>query len=860
MLLIRFLTLRSMRARPMRLLLSMFGIILGVAGMLAIAITNNAALDSVNRLFADTSGRAALIITPSGVSQELPENVLRIVVGIPGIETAIPVLRASTILADQQRPEEIGISFLGASAGGLLLQGIDPQRDMLARDYSVTAGRFLSSEPDAYEVVLVEPFAADNNLRLNDRIAILTPDGVERLRVVGFIAREGPGLTNNGSFGVLPLRTAQILFSRVGELDQIDLIVSQGLTGLQEVESLQATLQQRLGSSVSVLFPASQGQRMNQMLASYQIGLNFLSGIALFIGAFLVYNAFAMTVVERTREFGMLRTIGLSRSQVTIQVLIEAGLLGLVGSSAGVFLGVVLSRGMAQLMAVILGTDLDQIPVPLDALLVSLVIGLGVTLLASLIPARHASRISPMTALRVRAASREGWIVEHGWKAGLLLLAGATALLVWNPFAYDVQFRLGSLTVFALFSGATLVIPAILVHWERALRPLMKLVFGSSGELGSRNIQRARLRTTLTVAALLVGVAMIIVVHSMTASFSADLRSWVTAYLGGDLYISSSVPLRSDVARRIESVQGVAAVAPIRYLPVEWRLPSGSMESITLMAVEPASYGRVTRYMFADSNVDGEAAMAQLAEGDSVFISSVLAEKYGLDRGDHVSLRTRTGMRSFQVAAVVVDFYNQGLVINAGWNDMRRHFRVNDASTFLVKLKPGEVAAQVEERIDRLYGNRYSLVIETNEAIRSRAFTLMDQAFSMFDVLALIAVLVGSLGVVNTLTMNVMERTREIGMLRATGTTRVQVIRMILAEAGLMGLAGGLLGLIMGVLLARIFLLGMTAMAGYRLDFLVPWQGVLTGVVVALLVSQAAAFFPARRAAKTRILDAIHYE
>ncbi|NTV36362.1 MAG: FtsX-like permease family protein, partial [Anaerolineaceae bacterium] len=711
---------------------------------------------------------------------------------------------------------------------------------------------------DAYEMVLVESFADDNDLEVGDRVGILTPNGVEQVELVGLMAREGPGLNNNGSFGVIPLRVAQQMFNRIGSLDQIDLISAD--PAREAVEQLLDTAQSRLGSAFSVVYPASQGERQTQMLANYQIGLNMMSGIALFVSAFLIYNTFAMTVVERTREFGMLRTIGMTRSQITSQMLIEAVLLGASGSVLGVGAGILLSRGLGRLMSSLLGTDLAGMSIPLGAVILSFSLGIIVTLLAAMLPAIQAGRISPMAALRIRGAAREGWVVREGWKPGVILLIGAAGLLIWNPFGSDPRFTLGSMTVFALFTGATLVIPATINFWERASRGLMKLLYGSSGVLGSRNIQRSRMRTTLTVAALMVGVSMILIVQSMTGSFSADLTNWISAYIGGDIYVGSSIPLRADIARRIESVEGVAAVASIRYLPVEWRLPDGSLETINLMAVEPTVYVNVTRFAFSDSQIDTQAALNALSDGGSVFVSSVLSEKYGLDVGDTVSIKTRQGMRAFKVAAVVIDFNNQGLVMNINWSDLRRYFRINDASTFLVRVDEGSEVGAVVERIDDLYGWRYRLIMETNESLRKRIFSLIDQAFLMFDLLAVIAVVVASLGVVNTLTMNVIERTREIGMLRATGMTRGQIIRMVLAEAGLMGIVGGLLGLGYGVLLSRIFLFGMTAMSGYKLDFLVPTRGIVIGILVALVVSQIAAFFPARRAAHTEILEAIQYE
>lgn len=858
MLLTRYITLKSMLSRPLRVIFSMLGIVFGVAGLLAISITNEAALASITRLFENTSGKVNLSIIPSSNQQGFPEQVLRTITNIPGVRSALPVLKAQTLLAEEIPSDQLGINFFGTSAGGLLLHGIDPGLELIARDYVIEQGTFLSPESKAFEIVLVETFANDKELKVGSWIELLTPNGIEKLKLVGIISREGPGLSNNGNFGVIPLETAQLIFNRSGEIDQADIIAVN--TEKQLLENLQTTIQSRIGPTLSVIFPASQGQRQTSMLTNYQIGLNMMSGIALFVGAFLIYNAFAMTVLERTREFGMLRTVGMTRRQIIIQMLIEALFLGLVGSTIGIGFGILLSKGLAQLMSTLIGTDLVNFSIPPIAIMISFSLGLFVTIAAASIPAFQAGRISPMAALRIHGKSQESWIIRKGWIPGTLLLLSATALLVWNPFSSDPKFTLGSITVFALFSGATLVIPATIRFWEQSSRFLMKMLFGSSGVLGSRNIQRVRQRTTLTVAALMVGVAMVLVVESMTGSFSADLIKWIQAYIGGDLYISSSIPLRGDIARRIESVSGVDAVAPIRYLPVDWRLPDGKTESINIMAIDPVTYSRVTNFVFSSTEVEEETALQSLINGDSVFISSILSEKHDVGVGDTIQLRTRQGFRPFLIAAVVVDFYNQGLVANMSWNDMRKYFRVNDASTFLVSFDTSANSEDVQTRIDDLYGKRYRLIIESNDTIRERIFTLIDQAFMMFDLLAIISVIVASLGVVNTLTINVIERTREIGMLRAIGMLKSQIIQMILAEAALMGLVGGLLGLGFGILLARIFLFGMTSMSGYRLDFVVPVRGIITGIIIAVIISQLAAFFPARRAASLNTLEAIHYE
>ncbi|MDV7391100.1 FtsX-like permease family protein [Arthrospira platensis SPKY1] len=379
--------------------------------------------------------------------------------------------------------------------------------------------------------------------------------------------------------------------------------------------------------------------------------------------------------------------------------------------------------------------------------------------------------------------------------------------------------------------------------------------------LGSRNIQRAKVRTTLTVAALMIGVAMMIVVWIMTESFKGDVEEWLAGYMGGDLYITSSVNLRDNVWHRLEGVAGVAAITPMRYFEVEMATPEGDTEPILFSAVDPPSYARVTAYTFDDlGGQSAAAAMARLDAGDTIFISSVIAELYDLEVGDSVALMTKTGPQLFTVAAVVVDFYNQGLVVQGSWRDMGRYFRVRDANALMVKVEEDTAVATVSERIDRLFGERYHLVIEANQSMQQQASRLMQAAFSMFDVLALIAMIVAFLGISNTLTMNVLERTQEIGMLRSIGVTRRQVLGMILAEAGALGLLGGVLGIVFGLFLSRLFLASMAAMSGYAITFVLPAARVVAGLIVALGVSHLAALLPARHATQVRILDAIRFE
>jgi putative ABC transport system permease protein len=854
----KLITIRSLSTRRMRSILTLFGIVIGVACIFAINFTNENAYRSITSLFEGTTGRVNLEIRSSANVGGLPQDLLEEVSSSEGVKKAVGFLKLPAALPDEDQ-EQIDLNFFGTGAGGLMLHGIDPILDKELRDYVLTDGRFLKENQEQPEVVLVESFAQENNLSVGETVTILTAFGPSEIKVVGLIAGEGAGLTNLGKFGVITLKAAQKLAQRPDEIDQIDLIATTANSDSESLEKLRDRLAEKLGDEYTVVFPASQGERMAQMLSGYQIGLNFMAGIALFVGAFLIFNAFSMTVVERTRELGMLRAVGMSQRQLKGQVVIEGMLLGVFGSLIGVVVGFIMSQGLMAIMSGLIGQPLDARAVSPQIMIISISVGIIVTLLAAYLPARQAGRISPLEAMRLRGHQDDGWLNRVGWIIGLVLLIVSAGVLVWNPFPYDVQFRLGSLTVFCLFFGAMLIIPVTLRLWHFLSRGLIKLLFGDLGEIGARNLQRARRRTMLTCAALMVGVSMIVTTQGMVGSFSADLKTWIEAYTAGDVFVSGAVPIKYDFKEDLEKMEGVEYVAPVRYVEVSW-LSGDEEEKISLMAIDPKSYNQVTHFIFSDTEIDEGKAIKKLTDGQTLFISGVIAEKYNLSPGDPVTIRTREGEQVFTVAAVVLDFYNQGMVVTGSFKDLKRYFEIDDVNTFLLKTSAGTDIPGLVDKIEEQYKDKYQLIAESNTSLRERSGVLLDQAFSMFDILGILAVVVAALGVLNTLSMSVIERTREIGMLRCMGMTRWQIVRMILAEAFMMGIIGGILGLGFGLALTQIFLSAMGAMSGYELDFVMPVRAIWLSLVVSLAVSQLAALIPAIRAAKTPMLSAIHYE
>jgi putative ABC transport system permease protein len=858
--LFQLLLLRSFQSQFSRKLFSMFGIILGVAGLFSIGSTNRAAMESINKLFEDTAGKANLILVHANPEEGFRDTLLYQIQKFPGVQTAAPALHTMTVLTKQVETTALSMNMFGTNIQGVMIYGIDPILDAQIRNYNLTAGKFLSGDLDASEIVLVESYAEEKSFVVGDWVEIIASNEPVRLRLVGVISKEGPGQLNNGAFGVMPLTRAQKLFDRSGEIDQLDIAIDVTYHNTASLEALKVALQNWIGPSYSVLYPASQGKRQAQMLQSYQIGLNLLSGMALFVGAFLIFNTFSMTVVERTREFGMLRSIGMTKKQITLLVLLEALILGLIGSMIGLLFGLLLARGLVGVMQVLMQQDIQGIGLDPGALAISALVGVLVTLVASMVPSIQAGKISPLEALRARAQAREQWVIQHGWKAGFTMLAVSILVLLWNPFPNDTQFRLGTLMIILLFLGGTLAIPIITGVWERSTRPLIAFLYSNVGRLGSANIQRSKLRTMLTVAALMVGVSMVIVVWVMTGSFKSDLEAWLDGYISGDLYITSSLNLSQDLQTRLEALDSVVAATPIRYFEMKWVTPEKQKETVTFMAINPGSHVRVTSFLFNNMMFEPNESLQKLAAGGSVFITSVIAEKHGLKENDTILLETRMGIQPFTIAGIVVDYYNQGLVIVGNWNDMRRYFRYNEANAIMLKATTGTDLDVLKNRIDRLFGTRENLVIISNKEIKEQINTLLMQSFSMFDILALISMVVAFFGISNTMVMSVFERTREIAMLRSIGLTRGQAIQMIAAEASAMGLLGGVVGVLFGAVISRIILLGMTAMSGYRLAYNLPLERIFLGIIAAVVIANLAALPPARRATKISILEAIHYE
>jgi len=429
---------RNLRTRLTRTLLTAAGIVLGVAVILAIDVTNRTTLASIRDMFDEASGKASLMVEAASSGQGgFDRSLLADARRVPGVELAAPSLYARTLLVSEADEWNIQISLGGGSSAGLLMVGVDPALDPQVRVYQMSTGRYLEPDEEQRSVVLTQEYAEKKDLSVGSDLEILSSDGPVAFEIVGLMESEGVGRLSNGAVGVIPLSVAQDVFRRGRSIDQIDVVLSRPIADSPErLEAMKVELENRLGREVNVTFPASRGKLISQMLATYQQGLGFFSVVALFVGAFLIYNAFSMTVIERTHEIGMLRALGARRRQIWGLILIEAGLLGTIGSALGLLAGWGLALGLIRGMSSVVGTTLNVVSISLSGVLTALLVGLGVTLVSAFLPARRASLISPLEALRVTTQKEgDGLMRRLVWITGAELLAVGWLVIYRIPLA-----------------------------------------------------------------------------------------------------------------------------------------------------------------------------------------------------------------------------------------------------------------------------------------------------------------------------------------------------------------------------------------------------------------------------------------
>ena len=826
---------RTVLARPLRSLLTILGIGLGVA-VLSASLTLGAALDqAVDRTVRDMVGRADLRVSgflEAGLSSASVETIRT----TDGVLDAAPVIEHRTFPSGKPA---------GGAADAVTVLGIDPESYLRLHDLPLIAGTPLDRVDEPVALV-TEALSAQDGYGLGSKLTLLGLDGLVELRVVGILPGFGP-VAGPGRTIVVPIDIARTTFGLVGAT-RLDLSLEP-----DALASVTRDLESRMTEPYVLASPGDIAHNLRASSATFQGTASLVAAIVLFVGAFLIVNTLTMTVGERAREVGLLRAAGATRTQLSRFVFSGALLLGVLGSAIGVLLGAVLALLMAGAVSDATGLSAPVASVNGAGALTSALMGIGITILAAIEPALTAARISPVEALRAKLdlPSRHRWRLT--WVAFVFVAVAVLSLLAWPPAIANTGAE-RAFAVYLVLLCATLLSPFILKPLSRVLGLPVALILRIEERLARGSLNRDRNRATLTLGSLVIGLAMIVALGWSAQAARASAFAWLNDVVPGDEIVTSIRPVGPDeeVALTLGDVPGVSRVTPIASFDLAFR--GMRIDAAAIVGGDFLADGRLTVV-----SGDRTGALTALDGTGAAILPEGLAKSLDLKVGDTMRLPVGpTRQLDLRVAAIVERSMpgTSGEAILVGWKDATNSLGVLGADAFAVRFVPGtEVTAR-----PALRAAAKTLALESNpiERIQGAVADALGRVFGVFDALAFVAVIVAALGIVNTLTMGVVERIREIGVLRAIGMTRRQVMRMVVVEATILGIVGVVLGSIAGIGVGALMLQlgggGMGEPSG------IPWLPIGVAAVLGLVLPALAAIYPARAAARVSIVEALHFE
>ncbi len=850
MMLLRLISWPYVRRHRLRTALTTVGIVLGVAVFVGMHTANESVLLAFYKTIDRIAGKAELQITAG--EGGFPEDVLERVQAMPEVRAAVPVIEAA-----------VDTNLKGE--GNLLVLAVDMTGDRSLRDYDLESGDeaviddplvFLA-QPDS--LIVTREFAARNGLAIGAKVPMRTMEGEKRFTVRGIMKSGGLTQAFGGNLAVMDIYAAQMVFGRGRTFDRVDLALNEGVS----LEQAKSVIGQRLGPGFQVEPPASRGQQINSVLRVYSFTANLNSAFALFIGMFIIYNSFSIAVAQRRREIGILRALGASRAQIRTLFLVESGLAGLVGSLAGLAFGVLLSKGLALyvsgLIAGVYGIAERTTEIATEPwlMLSGLLMGVVTSLVAGFIPARNAARVDPIQALQKGR--------YQTLSAGENRIRRAVAIVLGVASAALLVFATGSTVLF--YAGYIMAVLALLLLsptgalWlTKALRPALRWLRPVEGALAADSLIQAPRRTSATVTALMLSLSLVIGMGGIARAVYDSIMEWTTTALSPDLFVTASQSLTERNFRfppalgdKLRTIPGVADVQQVRTHRIDYE---GA--PVMIVAVEAKSMGDRARR----PPVEGPPEMYEMAsQGKGVILSDNFARLRGLHAGDSMDLATPTGVRSVRVLGLVVDWSDQSGAILIDRASYVRWWGDDTVNVFRIYVTKGVPPMQVRQQIIDRFAGTQRLFVLTNREVRTWISGLTDQWMSLAYAQIAIAVLVAILGIVNTLTVSIIDRRRELGVLQAVGGLRNQVRRTIWMEALAIGVVGLVLGLAVGaVTLNYVLEMSQRDILGLALPYTFPWG--TAGLLVPLILASAfvASLWPAESAVRGSLVEALEYE
>jgi putative ABC transport system permease protein len=847
--LLKNLTLRHLRHHKGRTILSIVGIALGVGVFVSVQIAIYTAIESFNASVDYVSGKANLQITSFG--RGFSEEVYLKVKKVSGVKAATPVIQYTS-----KMDEPIGEP--------LYLLGIDVISDQPFREYQLYQPDVedLLFLKDHRSIAITEKLANRHGLKKGEEITLIVGSKKVTFTISNLLKMEGPAKSLEGNFALIDIASAQEALEKIGLIDRIDLMLDKSFS----IESLERELKKVIPPGVEVRRSDTRSGQIEKMVSAFHLNLTALSFISLIVGMFLIYNAISISVIQRRREIGILRSIGLARPQVLGLFIGEAAWIGCLGSLAGIGIGIGLAKAMLYLVsrtitALYILVKVEHLLISPPVLITGFVLGVLAAVFSSIGPAREASKITPREALSLGTLETKIKI-RFGYFSliGISLLILSLVFALQKPIFHRPIF--GFLAALLVLIGVSFLIPSVTTFLNRLLAPLLRSLFGSEGKLASRYIQDSMARTVITIAALMTALSMLISISIMILSFRKTVDLWVEQSINGDVFIfpgsysitgySSLLPL--EVSRALPSLPGVKAVDSFRALEIEYQ-----GQPALIAAVDGEVFLNMKVIRFTQGNP--QRILRQFAAGQSILVTESFSLRHQVKAGDRIKLSTPQGVNEFLISGVFYDYSSDwGMILlekkifRSLWGDETLH-------SAGIYLKEGTSQEIFKEMIRERYSKPYRLFVVSHSELRKEVLKIFDQTFAITYALEFIAIIVAILGIINSLNALIIDRQRDIGIVRAVGAFQRQIRKITLIEAGMIGFFSHLLGLLCGFLLSLLLIYVINKQSfGWTIQFSIPLRSLIESWLVVMLTSIGAGLIPARRAAKMNVVESLRME
>jgi putative ABC transport system permease protein len=847
--------LKGLLGRKLRTALTAIAIVLGVTMVSGTYVLTDSIDQAFDSIFTEVregsnvvvSGKAAFDLSEgSGASApSFDESVLEDVRAVAGVQAAEGSVDSET--AQFIGEDGKAIVYGGAPNLGFSIANGDSQFNPL----NLVEG----SWPGPNEVVVDADTAGKEDFEVGDEVGVQAAGPLERLRISGIITFGSVGSIGGATLAGFDLDTAQRLFDKEGKLDEIAVAARAGVSDAE----LAAQIREVLPENTQVISAAQQSEEdaaeTNEFITFLQGFLLAFAGIALFVGSFVIANSLSITIAQRTREFATVRTLGGSRRQVLVSIIVEALVVGILASVAGLFLGLGLASLLFQLFDAV-GFTLPNSGLVFETrtILVSLAVGILVTLVASLRPALRATRVPPIAAVREGATLPESRFHRFRTPGSILITAVGFAALAYGLFADG----LGTTQLLAWMGvGALLIFLGVAFFAQRIVRPFAQFlgwpatrVGGVAGKLARDNARRNPQRTASTASALMIGLALVTLVAVLAQGITSTFRGSVEDIFTGDYAITAQnnfSPIPTSAAEAVEDADRVEAVASVR--TAEARL-FDSNEFIT--AVDEGASDAITLDW-----IDGSQEVFGDLGRDGAVVDEEYAEEHGLSVGSPVTFLTPSGEEVELAVEGIFDPPPGGSPFGSLTfsTELFDDLYESPRNLYSFVRMEGGVTEENTAALEAALADFPNAKSQTREQFIDNQIAAFSSILNILYVLLALSVVVSLFGIVNTLVLTVFERTRELGMLRAIGMTRRQVRRMIRHESVITSLIGGVLGILLGIVLG-----GLLVARVEFIEFSLPTTQIVIFAVLTIVVGMIAAIFPARRAAKLNPLEALQYE